>query len=116
MKRNKQLFKLLKGNVLVFFVVVLMTIIHRLTYSYVPLFSQILIDKLDNYINDNNLNYVNLPKFMLNIINNESDIFKVVIIIILMLLIWQLLRYVLLFFEARTKGVLSQNISKENRG
>ena len=116
MKRNKNLFKLLKGNILLLIVVVFLTIIHRLTFSYVPLFSQILIEKLDFFMNGvTAIDKVNLPKIILEFINKNNEIISIVISIIVMMLLWQVARYILLFFENRLKGVLNQNVSKNIR-
>ena len=51
MQRIKQLFKLIKGNWVIFFFTVVLTVFHRATFSYVPLFSEYVLQKLE-YRND----------------------------------------------------------------
>lgn len=116
MRRNKNLFKHLKGNGFLVFVVVLLTIFHRLTFSYIPMFSNILINKLELFLNVVDVEgKTNLPSFILNFINQYEDIVSIVLSIILMLLAWQLVRYIMLYFETRLKGVLSENVSRNLR-
>lgn len=116
MRRNKNLFKHLKGNGFLVFVVVLLTIFHRLTFSYIPMFSNILINKLELFLNVVDVEgKTNLPSFILNFINQYEDIVSIVLSIILMLLAWQLVRYTMLYFETRLKGVLSENVSRNLR-
>ena len=93
MKRNKDLFGLLKGNLLLVIVVVFLTVIHRLTFSYVPLFSQLLIEKLEMFANPNySGDLVNLPKFILDFVNKNNEIINVVLSIILMMIIFHKLQ------------------------
>ncbi|MCR1809198.1 ABC transporter ATP-binding protein [Haploplasma modicum] len=116
MRRNKNLFKHLKGNGFLVFVVVLLTIFHRLTFSYIPMFSNILINKLELFLNVVDVEgKTNLPSFILNFINQYEDIVSIILSIILMLLAWQLVRYIMLYFETRLKGVLSENVSRNLR-
>ncbi|MDY0277329.1 MAG: ABC transporter ATP-binding protein [Acholeplasma sp.] len=112
MQRLKQLFKIVKGNWLLFLFVVVLTVFHRLTYSYVPLFSQLLIQKLDVNASQED---INLPKFILDFVNQYTDIISVVVSIIVMLLIWQTLRYIFMYVENLTKGYLGENVGKNIR-
>lgn len=117
MQRIKQLFKIIKGNVLLFLFVIFLTIFHNITYSYVPLFSQLLIRKLQNYldIDEEIVGTVNLPQYILDFVDNNQGIINVVISIILMLLVWQLVRYIFLFIENRSKGKLTESVAKNLR-
>lgn len=116
MKRIKNLFKLLKGNRLLLIPVILLTIIHRLTYSYVPLFTEVLLQKLEVYMNGSvEGDPVNLPNIILNFINNNTDIINIVLSIVIALILWQAMRYIFLYFENLLKGVLSENVGRKTR-
>lgn len=116
MKRVANLFKLLKGNIGLVIFVVFLTIFHRLTFSYIPLFSEILIQKLDEAVNSSVLiKEVNLPRIILDFINQNNEIMQVVVRIIAALIIWQFTRYFALFFENLYKGKLSENVARKLR-
>ncbi|VEU81046.1 ABC transporter ATP-binding protein [Haploplasma axanthum] len=116
MQRFKELFKLVKGNWGLFIFVVILAIFHRLTYSYVPLFSELLLQKLELKLKPSaDLNIVNLPNFILDFVDKNTEIINVVISIIIMMLVWQFVRYLTLYFESRAKGLLSENVAKKSR-
>lgn len=116
MKRNKQLFGLLKGNLRLVAFTIVLAVFHRFTYSYVPLFSQFLIEKLEIYTKGSiSGNPTNLPGFIVNFVNRNTDIVNVVFSIGLALIVWQIIRYAALYIENRMRGVISQNVSKNIR-
>ncbi|CCV64770.1 ABC-type transport system, permease and ATPse components [Alteracholeplasma palmae J233] len=113
MKRIKQLFKLLKGNIWLFLFAIILTIVHRMTYSYVPLFTQYLIKALENQ--NVTASDVNLPAFILNFLNQYKDILQIVVATIAVLLTWQIARFISLYVESRVKGNLQENVSRKLR-
>ncbi len=115
MKRNKYLFRLLKGQGIMVFFIVILTIVHRLTFSYIPLFTQTLINKLSFYMTGNVGEEAKLPRFIIGFINQYEQITHVILAIVASLIIWQLMRYVLLFLESRLRGVLSENVGNKLR-
>lgn len=116
MKRFKQLLKITKGNRKLFIIVIFLTIFHTITYSYIPLFSQLLIRRLELYAGiANTVGEVNLPNYIIDFVNKYRDIIDVVLAIVLMLLIWQVIRYLFLFFENRLKGQLTENVAQNLR-
>src|SRR5690554_5366664 len=111
MQRLKQLFQLVNGNWLIFIFTIILTIFHRATYSYVPLFSEYVIQKLEYMNSDESPDkVVNLPKFIIDIVEKNSEVINAVITIIVLMLIWQLIRYIVLYFEAIIKGRFSENV------
>lgn len=116
MQRLKQLFKLVNGNWSIFIFTIILTIFHRVTYSYVPLFSEYVMQKLEYMNSDVGPDkMVNLPKFMINIVEKNNEVINAIITIIILMLIWQLIRYVVLYFEAIIKGRFSENVGKNIR-
>lgn len=116
MQRLKQLFQLVNGNWLIFIFTIILTIFHRATYSYVPLFSEYVIQKLEYMNSDESPDkVVNLPKFIIDIVEKNSEVINAVITIIVLMLIWQLIRYIVLYFEAIIKGRFSENVGKNIR-
>lgn len=118
MRRLRQLFGLLKGNSLLFTVVALLTIFHRITYSYVPLFSELIIRELELYIKPDELiigTKVNLPSYITNFIKANDTIVEIIVAAILMLILWQLIRYALMFVENTLKGYLTEGVARNLR-
>ncbi|HHT55967.1 MAG TPA: ABC transporter ATP-binding protein, partial [Acholeplasma sp.] len=116
MKRTKNLFKLLKGNIGLVGIVIVLTIIHRLTYSYIPLFTEILLQKLNLHLDPTfETSTVNLPKIILDFINNNVDILNIVLSVAIALILWQIMRYFLMYFENLFKGLLSENVGRKIR-
>ncbi|NLK12549.1 MAG: ABC transporter ATP-binding protein [Candidatus Phytoplasma sp.] len=114
MQRLKNLFKLLKGHYGLFVISVIFVVLHRLTYSYVPLFTQYLIEVLENS-GHAATSEVNLPNFILNFLKNYQTEIQIAIVISLMLLTWQTGRFIMLFFEAKVKGKLLENVAQDLR-
>ena len=116
MKRIRKLFSLVKGNWLIFAFTVVLTVFHRLSFSYVPLFSEYVMKKLQIATNlPSNGQEVNLPNFIINLVEQYSDVLQSIIMIIILLVVWQAVRYVILYIEAISKGRLSENVGKNLR-
>ncbi|MBN3490812.1 ABC transporter ATP-binding protein [Acholeplasma equirhinis] len=117
MLKLKSLFKLTKGHLLGYFILFLLVIFHRFTYSYVPLFTQYLIRALNIYFDPSILGTqeVNLPRFVLDFFGSAEDIMTTVVYVAVTLIFFQALRYSLMFVENYLRGSIQENISKELR-
>lgn len=111
MKRNKFLFSLIKNHVLIITTILILTIVLRFSFSYIPLFTQMLISKLELFTKGEVTETPNLPMFILNFINQFETEISVIIAIVFSLLMWQFIRFTLIFLESRLKAVLSGNIN-----
>ncbi len=111
MKRNKFLFSLIKGQTLNLIMILVLTIILRYSFSFTPLFTQMLISKLELFTKGEVTEIPNLPKVILDFINSFNKEISVILAIVFSLLMWQLIRFSLIFLESRLKGVLSSNIN-----
>lgn len=118
MKRIKNLFQLGKGFYILIFVLVLMAIFHRVTYSFVPLFTQYLIGVLTNHAaleNVVNLGAIKLPSPIIQLFSSSSETAQVIVLVISTLLIWQLTRFIFMFFESYLRGYVLESANKKVR-
>lgn len=118
MKRIKNLLKLGKGFYLLLLVLGLMTIFHRVTYSYVPLFTQYLIGVLENTVPNGNfvdLSLIKLPQPIIRLFQIPTETLEIIIIVVVTLLIWQLTRFFLMFFESYLKGFVTEGAARKLR-
>lgn len=93
---------------LVFIIIVVM--FNRFTYSYVPLFTQYIIDTLDV-----GTSTANLPQFILDIFSQGETIIQIIMIVAVAMVLYQALRFSLLFVEEYAQGRFSENLSKRLR-
>jgi len=111
-----KMFKFNNKNWHLFIICTILTIIHSTTFSFVPLFSEYLLEKLELTINpDAPLKESGLPAFIINFVNKNPQIMQMVISIITMFLLWQFIRYTLMFFESKLKGVLNEKVARQIR-
>ncbi len=108
--RTIKLFNLAKGFVFLFLIAALLTTIHQYTYSNVPLFTQYLIKTLLEQpgIADGNVSVgvVNLPTFVLDFFRQDTEVLNIILRIASALLLLQVFRFSLRFFELWIKGAL----------
>ncbi len=116
-----KLFKLAKGFWALFGVAVIFVIIHQYTYSNVPLFTQYLFKTL---LNDPRVivgsftpsdSEVHLPSFLITFFQNGGDTLNIVMRIALGLVILQVFRFTMRFFEMWIKGNLFERMSEKHR-
>lgn len=93
---------------LVFIIIVVM--FNRFTYSYVPLFTQYIIDTLDV-----GTSTANLPQFILDIFSQGETIIQIIMIVAVAMVLYQALRFSLLFVEEYAQGRFAENLSKRLR-
>lgn len=112
-KAKKGMFGLLKGHTFLIIINVLLVIFHRVSYSYVPLFSQYLI----KYVQTPNtiITDVNLPAFLLNLFNNGKNALHVVLLIAAALLVWQTIRFTTMVVEKYLQGKMQEKIARKLR-
>ncbi len=108
-----RLFKLIrtaKGSYLHILYILILVVIGRFTYSYVPLFTQYVFDMLREGSSN-----ANFPTFFLNFLNGFTKIENLVVVIATTLVFYQLIRFTLIFFEEFMRGRLAEHISKTLR-
>lgn len=108
--RFKQLLSVSKGFYPVLFLIILFVVLNRLTYSYVPLFTQYIIDILDV-----GTSTANFPSFITDIFKLSNDKKTIILIVASSLVFYQLLRFTMVFMEDYLRGRLTENISEKLR-
>lgn len=110
------LYRLGKGHITGFITLFIFTIATRISYTYVPLFTQYLIGVLMRYANpDVTLNPVNLPSFLINWFESAPTILMIGLYVAIGLFLWQLIRFILMFFESFMRGHIQEGIAKNMR-
>jgi ATP-binding cassette subfamily B protein len=119
MMRTIKLFSLAKGIIFLFIIAAIFTAIHQYTYSNVPLFTQYLIKTLlaQPGIADQTVSVgeVNLPTFVLNFFRQDAEVLNIILRIASALLILQVFRFSLRFFELWIKGALLEKLAEKLR-
>lgn len=114
-----KLFRLAKGFWVLFGVAVLFIIFHQYTYSNVPLFTQYLIKTLIEdpriIIGTASVSEVNLPPFVIRFFEQGVDTLDIIIRIALGLIILQVFRFTMRFFEMWIKSDLFERMSEHHR-
>ncbi|AUD65043.1 hypothetical protein BK011_04875 [Tenericutes bacterium MZ-XQ] len=119
MMRTIKLFSLAKGFGFLFLIAAILTAVHQYTYSNVPLFTQYLIKTLlaQPGIADQTVSVgeVNLPTFLLNFFRQDTEVLNIILRIASALLILQVFRFSLRFFELWIKGALLEKLAEKLR-
>ena len=115
----KSLMKLAKGHVWGYVILIILTIIHRFSYSYVPLFTQYIIRTLTLHLDTNpispDLQKVNLPAFVVNFFESGETVLTIVLLVAITLVFYQAMRYILMYFELTLRGRIQESITKKLR-
>ena len=111
-KKNKSIFSLLKGSILGMVFSLILVAVHRVTYSYVPLFTQYLLNTFETNPTGEE---VNLPIFILEIFAKGQSVFQVVLIVAITFFVWQTLRFILMIVERTVKGYVQERIALKLR-
>src|SRR5690554_6700299 len=113
----KSLMKLTKGHWWGYILLIFLTIFHRFSYSYVPLFTQYIIRTL--YVGldpfNPNIRLVNLPDFVINFFESGETILQIVLYTALTLVFFQAFRYIMMYFEMLLRGKIQKSIAKNLR-
>lgn len=112
-KKYKTLFSLLSGHIPLLLISLLLVIFHRVTYSFVPLFTQYLLKYLQNI--GSTVTGVNLPSFVLTFLNSAKTALQAIIFIALALFVWQVTRYILMVVERTVQAKLQEQIALDLR-
>ncbi len=117
--RVMRLLKLGKGYWVLFFVAVLFTAILQYTYSNVPLFTQYLIQTLMEQpgvtLGDVSVNEANLPSFVIQFLSMDSDVLNIIFRIALSLVVLQVFRFSLRFFDLWLRGHMMEGTARDMR-
>ncbi len=113
MRKRKSIFSLLIGHIPLLLVSILLVVFHRVTYSFVPLFTQYLLKYLQSA--DGIVTKVNLPPFILNFLNSGETMMQTIIFIAVTLILWQLTRFTMMIFERTIQANLQEQIALEMR-
>jgi len=114
-----KLFRLAKGFWFLFIVAVLFVVIHQYTYSNVPLFTQYLIQTLVKdsrvIIGTASVSEVNLPAFLIRYFEQGSETIYIIIRIAIALVLLQVFRFTMRFFEMWVKASLFEKMGEKHR-
>src|SRR5690554_4851859 len=115
----KSLMKLAKGHLWGYIILIILTIFHRFSYSYVPLFTQYVIRTLTLHLSVDPLNAdlqeVNLPGFIIDFFESGDTVLTIIIYVALTLVFYQAFRYLMMYFEISLRGRIQESISKKLR-
>ncbi|MFA5660428.1 MAG: ABC transporter ATP-binding protein [Bacilli bacterium] len=111
-KKNQSILILLKGHFWGVFAILLLVIFHRVSYSFVPLFTQYVLKYLQN---SGAVTGVNLPSFLLAFFNSGKDVFQVFLFVAISLLGYQLFRFATMVIEKTLQGHVQERIALELR-
>ncbi|MDO9629687.1 MAG: ABC transporter ATP-binding protein [Acholeplasmataceae bacterium] len=114
-----KLFSLAKGFLVVFMVAAFLTAFHQWTYSNVPLFTQYLIKTLlavpGIAPGSVSVGEVNLPSFLIEFFRRDDEVLGIVIRIAISLMVLQLFRFSLRFFEMWLRGSIQERLAESMR-
>lgn len=115
MSRTKSLFKWgLKYRFLIFIILIL-TILTPLTYSYTPQFIRYIFNDILPHSDIMDGNKVNLPQFLIDFFKSFTEPVRAIVIVSLSLLIFQVFRGLLMFLSGYLKGKFAENIAYDIR-
>lgn len=107
-KNHKSILHLLKGHGLAMFFIFLLVVFHRISYSFVPLFTQYFLKYLEN---SGVVTGVNLPQFVLDFFASGKDVFQVALYVSLTLLGYQLFRFSTMIVEKTYQGHVQEKVA-----
>jgi ATP-binding cassette, subfamily B, bacterial len=114
-----KLFRLAKGFLLLFLVAAFLTAFHQWTYSNVPLFTQFLLKTLLAQpgigAGMEPIGSVNLPQFLIAFFEIDDIVINIIIRVAVSLMILQVLRFTLRFFEMWLRGALQERMAESMR-
>jgi ATP-binding cassette, subfamily B, bacterial len=112
-----KLFRLAKGFLLLFMVAAFLTAFHQWTYSNVPLFTQFLLKTLLSQpgigAGMEPIGNVNLPQFLIAFFEIDDIVINIIIRVAVSLMILQVLRFTMRFFEMWLRGALQERMAEK---
>lgn len=118
MKKLKKFFNLTHYSRKLFLAIIVLTLIHQLTYSFVPVFTQTLIKIIKNFQAGLDFGHdvkVSLPQIVLNFIIHQTDIMQAIFTIAFSLFVLQVFRFSLRFLELHLKGIFFNKTAESLR-
>jgi len=117
--RTIKLFQLAKGFWFLFAIAVVFIAIYQFTYSNVPLFTQFLINTLIEdprvVIGTATVSNVNLPRFVIAFFENGQTTIDIIIRVAIGLVILQVFRFTMRFFEMWLRAHLYEKLAESHR-
>jgi ATP-binding cassette, subfamily B, bacterial len=114
-----KLYRLAKGFLLLFMVAAFLTAFHQWTYSNVPLFTQFLLKTLLSQpgigAGMEPIGNVNLPQFLIAFFEIDDIVINIIIRVAVSLMILQVFRFTMRFFEMWLRGALQERMAEKMR-
>ncbi len=107
----KNLYKWSKKYIIMAMGILVFNFILQYLYSYLPIFIQFVFKELKQESNKS----VNLPKWLLNMFEKQSNILHMILFVGLSMILLQALRSVMRFINNYMQGRLTQNIARDMR-
>src|SRR5690606_35916110 len=116
MKKIKSLFKLTKGHLWGYLLLILLVVFHRFSYSFIPLFTQYIIRALSiNLGTPTDIDPVNFPPFLLEFFGSGETLLQTAMYVAVTLIAFQTFRYLLMFVEGYVQGTIQETVAKNLR-
>src|SRR5690606_4375446 len=116
MKKIKSLFKLTKGHLWGYLLLILLVVFHRFSYSFIPLFTQYLIRALSiNLGTPTDIDPVNFPPFLLEFFGSGETLLQTAMYVAVTLIAFQTFRYLLMFVEGYVQWNIQETVAKDLR-
>ena len=114
MRGFKKLIKWSKPYILLLLVVVLLTVINPLTYSFVPQFMKYVVDVILGGTSSA-AGTITLPSFLMEFFDTYQEPLTAIVVVGATLVLWQFMRGVILFLNGYVKGKIGEGIAFDMR-
>ncbi|HKM30451.1 MAG TPA: ABC transporter ATP-binding protein [Bacilli bacterium] len=114
MRGFKKLLKWSKPYLFLLLVVVLLTVVNPLAYSFVPQFIKYIVDVILGGASSAT-GTITLPSFLMEFFDSYQEPLTAITIVGIALVLWQLLRGIIMFFNGYVKGVIGEGIAFDMR-
>ena len=114
MRGFKKLIKWSKPYLLLLLVVILLTIINPLTYSFVPQFIKYVVDVILGG-NSSNTGTITLPSFLMDFFDSYQEPLTAIAVVGSTLVLWQIMRGITMFLNGYVKGKIGEGIAFDMR-
>lgn len=114
MKGLKKLLKWSKPYGFTLFIVLALTILNPVAYSFVPQFIKYIVDVILKNV-DPIEGGITLPSFLLDFFARYTDPLKAIVAVGVALVIWQFIRGIMMFFNGYAKGRMGEGIAYDMR-
>ena len=114
MRGFKKLIKWSKPYLLLLLVVILLTIINPLTYSFVPQFIKYVVDVILGGTSSN-AGTITLPSFLMDFFDSYQEPLTAIAVVGSTLVLWQIMRGITMFLNGYVKGKIGEGIAFDMR-